>query len=122
MKKTMCVLAAALALGGCSGAGMNTGGVDVGGTGMGLVKMFVQNQCVAELQQRNEWRLIALAMSAQTQQEWENKICGCASEEVPKQISAADFPRLLTEEGRTQVAADVTAKTVSACFKRLYSK
>ena len=94
----------------------------MGNTGMGLVKMFVQNQCVAELQQRNEWRLIALAMSAQTQQEWENKICGCASEEVPQHISAADLTRLLSEEGRTKVAAEVTAKTVTSCFKRLYTK
>ena len=84
--------------------------------------MYVQNRCVNELQARTEWRTIALAMSQAKQTEWENKICGCASEEAPNQITAAQLPELLTESGRVKVAAEVTAKTVTACYKRLFTK
>lgn len=126
MKKAVVILSAALlALGGCA----ETGGLLGGGTGgsgsagdmgVNLVKMYVNNQCRNELQSRNEWRMISLAMSAQQQRDWEDRICGCATEEAPQQISAADLGQLLTEQGRTRVAADVTARTVGACFKRLY--
>lgn len=122
-KSSVCALAAALALGGCTSTGMSgDNGFGIGQAGSGLVKMYVKNQCVNELQSRNEWRLVALAMSQQQQAEWEDKICGCAGEEVPNQLSAADLTQLVSEEGRTKVMADVTVKTVTACFKRLYSK
>ena len=84
--------------------------------------MYVQNKCVTELQARPEWRTIALAMSQAKQTEWENKICGCASEEAPNQITAAQLPELLTESGRMKVAAEVTTKTVTACYKHLFNK
>ena len=80
----------------------------------------MKNQCSAELNKRKEWRLITLAMSERQQQDWEDRICGCAAEEAPQQISAADLGQLVSEEGRTRVVAEVTAKTVTACFKRLY--
>ena len=61
-------------------------------------------------------------MSQAKQTEWENKICGCASEEAPNQITAAQLPELLTESGRVKVAAEVTTKTVTECYKRLFNK
>lgn len=61
-------------------------------------------------------------MSQAQQTEWENKICGCVSEEAPNQITAADLPQLLTETGRVKVATDVTTKTVTACYKKLFTK
>ena len=92
MKKTASALTLALLLSACAGdGGMNLGGLG-GGNGGGMsatnigsniVKTYVQNQCVSELQGRNEWRAIALAMSREKQSEWENKICGCATEEAP---------------------------------------
>ena len=126
MKKTAFVLAAALMLGGCGGMG-DLGGLGLGGgntsnIGANLFSMYVQNQCKTELQSRSEWRLAALAMSQSQQEAWENKICGCASEEAPNQITAAQLPELLTESGRVKVAAEVTTKTVTACFKRLFTK
>lgn len=125
VKKMMVSAALVLALGGCAGNGGNAGGMGglgqtVGGIGSNLLSMYVQNQCVNELQSRNEWRLVALAMSQQQQAEWENRICGCVSEEAPNHLSAADLTQLVSEQGRTQVMADVTVKTVSACFQRLY--
>lgn len=101
-----------------SSMGSNMSVSNIGGT---LLKTAIDNQCRTELNNRNEWRMIALAMTADKQREWENKICGCASEEAPNQITAADMTQLLSESGRTKVAAEVTAKTVTACVKRLYN-
>ena len=101
-----------------SSMGSNMSESNIGST---LLKTAIDNQCRTELNNRNEWRMIALAMTADKQREWENKICGCASEEAPNQITAADMTQLLSETGRTKVAAEVTAKTVTACVKRLYN-
>ena len=137
MNKIFAAAVLAVLLGGCAnaGGGMSLGslmggntqqsassGGMLGGMGGTLVKSVIENQCRSELQGRNEWRVIALAMSADKQAEWENKICGCASEEAPNQITAAQLPELLTESGRVKVAAEVTAKTVTACYKRLFTK
>ncbi|RKV81485.1 MAG: hypothetical protein D8H97_11905 [Neisseria sp.] len=131
MKKTTSALTLALLLSACAGGGgmnlgglggSNGGGMSATNIGSNIVKTYVQNQCVSELQGRNEWRAIALAMSREKQSEWENKICGCATEEAPRQISAADMSQLLSDSGRAKVAADVTTRTVTACFKRLFHK
>ena len=133
MKKTALTLITATLLTACAdsgtagvsgllGGGAGAGTPSAAGIGKSAVQMYVQNKCVTELQSRNEWRTLALAMSQAKQTEWENKICGCASEEAPNQITAAQLPELLTESGRVKVAADVTTKTVTACFKRLFNK
>ncbi len=130
MKKIALTLITATLLTACADSGTSVGGLLGGGNassgaasiGKSAVQMYVQNKCVTELQSRNEWRTLALAMSQAKQTEWENKICGCASEEAPNQITAAQLPELLTESGRVKVAADVTTQTVTACFKRLFTK
>ena len=122
MKKTLSTAMLAVLLGGCAAGDGNTfGGLD-GGTGMGgsIVKMAVESQCRAELNKRSEWRLTALAMSAEKQAEWENKICGCATEEAPNQLTGNDVMQMLNQSTRNHAITAVTAKTVSACFKRLY--
>ena len=130
MKKIALTLITATLLTACADSGTSVGGLLGGGNassgaasiGKSAVQMYVQNKCVTELQSRNEWRTLALAMSQAKQTEWENKICGCVSEEAPNQITAAQLPELLTESGRVKVAAEVTTKTVTACFKRLCTK
>ena len=130
MKKIALPLITATLLTACADSGTSVGGLLGGGNassgaasiGKSAVQMYVQNKCVTELQSRNEWRTLALAMSQAKQTEWENKICGCVSEEAPNQITAAQLPELLTESGRVKVAAEVTTKTVTACFKRLFTK
>ena len=130
MKKIALTLITATLLTACADSGTSVGGLLGGGNASSgaasisksAVQMYVQNKCVTELQSRNEWRTLALAMSQAKQTEWENKICGCASEEAPNQITAAQLPELLTESGRVKVAAEVTTKTVTACFKRLFTK
>ncbi len=130
MKKIALTLITATLLTACADSGTSVGGLLGGGNassgaasiGKSAVQMYVQNKCVTELQSRNEWRTLALAMSQAKQTEWDNKICGCVSEEAPNQITAAQLPELLTESGRVKVAAEVTTKTVTACFKRLFTK
>lgn len=122
MKKTLSAALLAVLLGGCAVGGGNTfGGLD-GGTGMGgsIVKIEVESQCRAELNRRSEWRLTALAMSAEKQAEWENKICACVAQEAPERMTGNDVMQMLDPSTRNQALAALTAKTVSACFKRLY--
>lgn len=122
MNNTLSILPMAILLGGCAVGGGNTfGGLD-GGTGMGgsIVKMAVESQCRAELNKRSEWRLTALAMSAEKQAEWENKICTCVAQEAPERMTGNDVMQMLDPFTRNQALAALTVKTVSACFKRLY--
>lgn len=113
------VLASVLLLGACAADGSFNGSSGLG-VGSSLVKAAVDNQCRVELNKRNEWRVIALAMTAEKQQEWEDKICGCASEEAPNQMTANEMVQIVNPATRTQAVASVTAKTVTACVKRLY--
>ncbi|MDK4679823.1 hypothetical protein [Kingella negevensis] len=125
MKKIATTLITAILLSACASGTSDTsstGGLSASSLGKSAVQMYVQNKCTTELQGRSEWRLAALAMSQTQQTEWENKICGCVSEEAPNQITAADLPQLLTETGRVKVATDVTTKTVTACYKKLFTK
>ena len=117
---TACADSGTAGVGGLLGGGAGTS--SAAGIGKSAVQMYVQNRCVNELQARTEWRTIALAMSQAKQTEWENKICGCVSEEAPNQLTAADLTQILTPEGRTRVVAEVGAKTVTACYKRLFTQ
>jgi putative lipoprotein len=122
MKKIVAVASVAALLGGCAYDSDSAFGGLGSGTGIGgsVVKMAVDHQCRSELNKRNEWRLIALTMSADKQREWEDKICGCASEEAPNQVSAQELMDVLNPSSRDRAIASVTVKTVNACFKRLY--
>ncbi|WP_314341666.1 hypothetical protein [Simonsiella muelleri] len=118
----------ATGIGGAIGSIFNGGSSSSGETGSGtrgitasLIKMYVDNQCVSNLQARQEWRLASLAMTAEKQAEWEGKICGCVSEEAPNQVTAADLASAMTEAGRTKLMTEITAKTVTACYKRLFT-
>ena len=117
MKKTKILYLAAL-LGGCAA----NSGINQNTLARELISPLVKQQCHSQLNARQEWQLASALMGAEIKQQWENKICGCASEEAPNQITAAQLPELLTESGRVKVAAEVTAKTVTACFKRLFTK
>ncbi len=124
MKSILATLSLSLFLGACAfGGGADVFGGNGSGGGLGvnsMVKMAVDNQCRTELANRNEWRVVALAMTAEKQREWEDKICGCASEEAMQQLSANDMMQMVNTSTRNQAVANVTARTVSACVKRLY--
>lgn len=122
MKKIAILMSIAL-LSACAGNGSlpnsGTSWATLGG------QLYVQNKCVNELQSRTEWRAAALLMTQQQQQEWENKICSCVSQEAPaqmNQLTAAELLQLTSETGRAQVMANITTKTVTACYKKLFTQ
>ena len=127
MKKIALTLITAALLTACADSGTSVGGLLGGGNassgaasiGKSAVQMYVQNKCVTELQSRNEWRTLALAMSQAKQTEWENKICGCVSEEAPAQMSGEEMLQVLNPATRAQVVSNVAVKTVKACFTRV---
>lgn len=122
MKKILSAVLAAALLGGCATSSDASSFNGLNGTGIGgsLVKIAVENQCRAELNKRSEWRLTALAMSAEKQAEWESRICGCVTEEAPNQLTGNDVMQMLDASTRNQAIASVTTKTVTACVKRLF--
>ena len=124
MKRILATLSLSLFLGDCaSGSGTDVFGGNSSSGGLGvnsMVKMAVDNQCRTELANRNEWRVIAWARTAEKQREWEDKICGCASEEAMQQITANDMMQMVNTSTRNQAVAGITARTVTACVKRLY--
>lgn len=125
MKKILAVAAlfSAILTGACTADGSLLGGnAGTGGVSNALLGTWIDNQCRVELNNRNEWRVVALAMTAQKQREWEDKICGCVTQEAPNQLTAGELLQLGSQTGRTQVIANVTAKTVTACTQRLFYK
>ena len=117
MKKTKILYLAAL-LGGCAA----NSGINQNTLARELISPLVKQQCHSQLNARQEWQLASALMGAEIKQQWENKICGCVSEEAPNQLTAADLTQILTPEGRTRVVAEVGAKTVTACYKRLFTQ
>ncbi|MCP1659704.1 hypothetical protein [Neisseria perflava] len=119
MNKIWAAACAALCLGACSADSTQPVGTGLGGS---LVKKAVESQCRSELAERKEWKVLSLALGDEKKAEWENKICGCAAEEAPNQMTSGEMMQMLAPSTRTQAVASVTAKTVTACFQRLYKK
>lgn len=126
MKKLLAMITAAALLGGCAGDGNMGllgglgGGQDMAGIGNSMLKTVIDGQCRTELNNRNEWRMIALSMSAERQRQWEDRICSCVSEDALNQVSVADLTSMLDTNSRNQAVAKITARTVTSCVKRIY--
>ena len=129
MKKILTAALAAALLGGCAsdgnmgllGGGFGSGGgQDMAGIGNSMLKTVIDGQCRTELNNRNEWRMIALSMSAERQRQWEDRICSCVSEDALNQVSVADLTSMLDTNSRNQAVAKITARTVTSCVKRIY--
>ena len=125
MKNVVAITSVAALLGGCaydsnSVFGGFGGGQDVAGIGNSMLKTVIDGQCRTELNNRNEWRMIALSMSAERQRQWEDRICSCVSEDALNQVSVADLTSMLDANSRNQAVAKITARTVTSCVKRIY--
>lgn len=135
MKKLILSTLAALTLAACAG-GSGTGGIGdlIGGStgssnstggaataiGKNLIQNYAHNQCAVELNKRNEWRLMSLAVSAEKQQQWEDQICGCVSEEAPNSVSVTDLVQAATNQSaRASIVTNAVTKTVTSCLSRL---
>ena len=114
MQKTLIFLFAAL-LGGCT----TSGGLNQNAIARELISSQIDQQCHSQLNARQEWQLASALMGAEIKQQWENKICGCVSEEAPAQMSGEEMLQVLNPATRQQVVSNVAVKTVKACFARV---
>lgn len=133
MKAWIISTVAALTLAACAGGTGSTGSILGGNTttntgtgsaataiGKNLIQSYAHNQCSVELNKRNEWRLMALAVSSEKQQQWEDQICGCVSEEAPNSVTVTDLVQAATNQSaRTTIVANAVTKTVTSCLSRL---
>lgn len=132
MKSLIISAVTALTLAACAGGngGGDLGGLLGGGTsngtggaatsiGKSLIQNYAHNQCSVELNKRQEWRLVALAVSAEKQQQWEDQICGCVSEEAPNSVTVTDLVQAATNQSaRNTIVAGAVTKTVTSCLNR----
>ena len=138
MKSLIIGAVTALTLAACAGG---TGGSDLGGLlggdtsssnstggaataiGKSLIQNYAHNQCSVELNKRQEWRLVALAVTAEKQQQWEDQICGCVSEEAPNSVTVTDLVQAATNQSaRNTIVAGAVTKTVTSCLNRFVKK
>ena len=70
----------------------------------------------------NQNTLARELISPLVKQQWENKICGCVSEEAPSQMSGEEMIQVINPATRSQAVTNVAVKTVSACFNRIMSR
>ena len=134
MKSLIIGAVTALTLAACAGGtgGSDLGGLLGGGTsssnstggaataiGKSLIQNYAHNQCSVELNKRQEWRLVALAVTAEKQQQWEDQICGCVSEEAPNSVTVTDWVQAATNQSaRTGIVANAVTKTMTSCLNR----
>ena len=134
MKSLIIGAVTALTLAACAGGtgGSDLGGLLGGGTsssnstggaataiGKSLIQNYAHNQCSVELNKRQEWRLVALAVTAEKQQQCEDQICGCVSEEAPNSVTVTDLVQAATNQSaRTGIVANAVTKTVTSCLNR----
>ena len=118
MKSLIIGAVTALTLAACAGG---TGGSDLGGLlggdtsssnstggaataiGKSLIQNYAHNQCSVELNKRQEWRLVALAVTAEKQQQWEDQICGCVSEEAPNSVTVTHLVQAATNQSALKI-------------------
>ena len=117
LKKTKILYLAAL-LGGCAA----NSGINQNTLARELISPLVKQQCHSQLNARQEWQLASALMGAEIKQQWENKICGCVSEEAPSQMSGEEMIQVINPATRSQAVTNVAVKTVSACFNRIMSR
>ena len=89
-----------------------------GGLSQTIIKPLLENECKVQLNDRQEWKMVSLILTANKKAEIEQKICGCVSEEASQNISAENTVGLINPNTRTQTAATMAAQSLGACVKR----
>ena len=84
-----------------------------------IVSPLVDQQCRTQLNKRQEWQIASALMGNEVKSQWENKICGCVSEEAPANMTNQEMLQVINPATRNQAVANVAVKTLSACIKRV---
>lgn len=116
MKKLGLTLLAAgfgLMLGGCTGDGSGTLGI-----GQSVAASMLNNQCHNYANEQQLWKAAKLMLGSQAQQ-YEDKICSCASDEASRNMTASQMVGLANESSRAQTLVDMIGPTFSACYQKL---
>ena len=84
-----------------------------------IVSPLVDQQCRTQLNKRQEWQIASALMGSEVKSQWENKICGCVSEEAPANMTNQEMLQVINPATRNQAVTNVAVKTLSACIKRV---
>ena len=77
-----------------------------------IVSPLVDQQCRTQLNKRQEWQIASALMGNEVKNQWENKICGCVSEEAPANMTNQEILQVINPATRDQAVANVAVKTV----------
>ncbi|GAA0311157.1 hypothetical protein [Psychrobacter aestuarii] len=119
-------LLSALAIAGCAAPNGTTptGNTTPTGTaadiGMTIFKTAVDNQCRATLQNQQLWQIASVGMTPQQEEVLQSRICGCVSEQAPKQVTLVDMANAAIDpQYRNQLVTKVVANTIQTCYSSL---
>ncbi|MDO5650968.1 MAG: hypothetical protein Q4G13_02385 [Moraxella sp.] len=119
MKKFAIIAGVALMMAGCAGTTgttTNTTASTANTVAMNVFKTAVDNQCRAELNNHNSYKLITSVMGSEQKTTLENKVCGCVSEKAPESVTLTELGQAaISSSARTQVVGTAVAKTLTAC-------
>ncbi|MDO5686612.1 MAG: hypothetical protein Q4G42_04400 [Neisseria sp.] len=88
----------------------------------GLVQSLLDAECRAQLNQRQEWQIMAALAGAEKKARWERQVCTCVSSEAAAKLSAAEMVAVLNPATRQQTLSVLAAETVSACLQKMVVK
>lgn len=88
----------------------------------GLLQSLLDNECRAQLNKRQEWQAVAIAMGKPTQQRWEQKVCGCVSDEAARNLSSGEMLAAINPSTRSQVLSKLAAQSVGACLQKILAE
>lgn len=127
MKKlfTSATMLATLALAGCASTGANTSannGVNnpIGAAseiGMNIFKSAIDNQCRAQIESQNAWRIASSAMTESQEEAIKSRVCGCVSEQAPQQVTLTELGNAAIDtEYRAKLVTRVVSKSLQSCY------
>ena len=112
---------ASFALAGCTATGENTNTSTAIGTandiGMNVLKAAIDNQCRSQLTKLPAWRIASVAMTEGQEEAVQSKVCGCVSEQAPKQVTITELGNAAMDaEYRGKLVTKVVAKSLQTCY------
>ena len=118
-------LLTAVAVSGCAAPGTTQTGTttptgSAADIGMTIFKTAVDNQCRATLQNQQIWQIASVGMTPQQEEVLQSRICGCVSEQAPKQVTLVDLANAAVDtQYRNQLVTKVVANSIQTCYGSL---
>lgn len=123
LKPTLLATAAlTMALSGCTTtSGASTTTTDAVSTasslGMSVLQTAVDSKCHSELDDNQIWSVAKLALSETQQQNIEDNVCSCVSENAAEDVTMTQLAQAAIDSSyRTQVVAQVVSNSLQSCY------